>query len=165
MIITLPYTLFLPPLLTAILKPLSFGRLNYIPAGPTPIIFAILAQYYASIPFMYQYRIGGVSSDQPSASSSITLSSKSMNYLLPAQLALSQFPATLLPALVGWMIGYAYRYELIPGTRWRVPGWIFGQSTQRNSTQIEGLRRRLETEATGMTTGASVGGEDVRRRG
>jgi len=158
LIVTIPYTLILPPLLTAILGPLSFGRLNYIPAGPTPLIFAILAQYHAAIPFMYQYQVGGISSDQPSTTSTITLSSKSTNYLLPAQLALSQFPASLIPAFVGWVMGYAYRYELIPGTRWRVPGWIVGQSTRGNTRYIEGLRRRLETE------GGSVGGDQGRRR-
>lgn len=69
------------------------------------------------------------------------LTSKSMSYLVPAQLALSQFPATFLPALVGWIIGYAYRYEVLPGADWRIPG---GNSNSRR--RIEGLRRRLENE-------------------
>ena len=52
------FTTILPPLFLAlILRPLSFNNFNYLPAGPTPLIFAMLAQYHAAIPHIYKYRI------------------------------------------------------------------------------------------------------------
>jgi hypothetical protein len=169
--VTLPYSLLLPPLISIILRPLTFGRFNYIPAGPTPLLFALLAQYHAAVPSLYQYRIGTASStsQQNNDSSRITsggivLTSKSINYFLPVQLALSQFPSALLPAAVGWAVGYAYRMELIAGTRWRVPGWMVGQRQGQKARQIDGLRRRLEAEAeaerepSAISTGAASRG-------
>lgn len=89
---TFPYTTVLPPiLLAAVIRPLSFGKINYLPAGPTPIVFALLAQYHAAIPYVYKYRVSstlptGTSSDQEYG---LMLTSKSTSYLLPLQLALS----------------------------------------------------------------------------
>jgi len=164
--VTLPYTLLLPPLISIILRSLTFGRFNYVPAGPTPLLFSLLAQYHAAVPSLYQYRIGTVSTGSQSSnevsritSSTIVVTSKSTNYLLPAQLALSQFPSALLPAAVGWAVGYAYRTELIAGTRWRVPGWMVGQRGGRTARQMEELRHRLEaeseTEASAISTGTA----------
>jgi ubiquitin-associated domain-containing protein 2 len=107
---------------------------------------------------MYEYSIGAVSptshSPHPLTSSSITLSSKSTSYFIPIQLALSQFPASILPAVVGWIIGYAYRYELIPGTHWRVPWWLLGQGIRKSARPADRLRQRLHAELSeGMTTG------------
>ncbi|KAF2009212.1 hypothetical protein BU24DRAFT_401916 [Aaosphaeria arxii CBS 175.79] len=202
LISTLPYTTLLPPLiLTLVLRPLTFGRINHLPAGPTPIIFALLANYYAAIPYTYRYRISPYSSS-PSPSSapsnagqsgpttaaagasassiwqrSITLTSKSTSYLAPLQLALSQFPGSLLAAAVGWAIGTAYRRDVLPyaTTAWRVPGWIVGEERKRG---FEGLRARLDAErereggASGLASGILAGetgeaGEagEARRRG
>lgn len=144
---TLPYTTLLPPILLAcILRPLSWGYLNYLPSGPTGVLFALLAQYYASIPHTFRFRIATTSSaagpgaskppQDPSSSSptsttsaaataatanadpgylTLLLSDKSITYLVAAQLALSQFPATLLPAGVGWCVGLAWRADMLPG--------------------------------------------------
>jgi len=159
-LVTLPYTLLLPPLISAVLQSLTFGRYNYLPAGPTPLVFAILAQYHAAIPFMYQYRVGGINSNaQNNSDGTIVLSSKSISYLVPAQLALSQFPATILPAVVGWMVGYAYRYELLPGAEWRAPG---GKRDGRR--RIEGLRRRLESQSLGASSGIDQGTQSTSDR-
>ncbi|KAF2178346.1 hypothetical protein K469DRAFT_676067 [Zopfia rhizophila CBS 207.26] len=159
---TLPYTALLPPLiLTFVLRPLTFGRINHLPAGPTPIIFALLAQYYAAIPYTYRYRLAPyapTSSTESSSSSSqsnantatsiwnksITLTSKSLSYLLPLQLALSQLPGSLLSAAVGWAVGTAYRRDILPyASTWRIPGWMVGEEQKRG---FEGLRRRLDAE-------------------
>ncbi|KAF2674686.1 hypothetical protein BT63DRAFT_449676 [Microthyrium microscopicum] len=156
LLLALPFSLLLPPFLLAILRPLTFGRLNYLPAGPTPLIFAILAQYQAAIPSMYTYRIGTASPtpDPPQIpSATITLSSKSTNYFLPLQLALSQFPSAILPAAVGWLIGNAYRSEILPGTSWRVPGWLVGQGSRRDARRVEALRRRMEETEEAIATG------------
>ncbi|KLJ09299.1 hypothetical protein EMPG_15279, partial [Blastomyces silverae] len=58
LITTLPYTTLLPPLLLSLLlRPLSLNTLNYLPAGPTAILFALLVQFYSAIPHAYKYRI------------------------------------------------------------------------------------------------------------
>ena len=91
------------------------------------------------------------------------LTSKSTSYLLPLQLALSQFPGSAIAAGIGWIIGFAYRREVLPGAaRWRVPGWIVGGVEQKE--RYDNLRRRMEGEA-GRATGVENNREHVRRRG
>lgn len=146
------------------LRPLTFGAFNYLPAGPTPIIFAVLAQYHAMIPHIYKYRLAlSASSPTDDESAGLTFSDKSYRYLLAVQLALFQWPGSLLGAAVGWVVGYSWRNDLLPGmlTRWRVPGWVVGIRTQKRSEGFEGLRRRLEGEdsPTATATGARVGAE------
>ncbi|KAI1750563.1 hypothetical protein F4782DRAFT_508814 [Xylaria castorea] len=160
-----------PVLLALVLRPLSLGLLNYLPAGPTPIIFAILAQYHAMIPHIYKYRIATSISQSPNDQfQGITFSDKSYRYLLALQLALFQWPGSILGASVGWVVGYAWRMEVLPRslTRWRIPGWIVGIRAPRRSQEFEGLRRRLEDEGapTAATTGVEgqTGGGSGRRR-
>ncbi|KAJ4295326.1 hypothetical protein N0V90_007337 [Kalmusia sp. IMI 367209] len=171
---TLPYTTLLPPLiLTFILRPLSFGRVNYLPAGPVPIIFALLANYYAAIPYTYRYKIAPYSSASPTSSSapnaaqtatsiwakSITFTSKATTYLPPLQLALSQLPGSLLGAAVGWTIGTAYRRDVLPyASTWRVPGWMVGEEKKRG---FEGLRARLDAERERRAREVGEAEEDV----
>jgi hypothetical protein len=190
----LPYTTIITPVLLAlVLRPLSFGTLNYLPSGPTAVIFALLAQYHASIPHTFKYRIsttGGstgrqtaTSQDEGNANNNskrsltILLSDKSTTYLVAAQLALSQFPASLLPAFVGWAVGTAWRADILPGSRsWRVPAWIVGEKESRRpvgtSSALSGngdaedgeryadLRRRLDAaSAAAAQQGASSGVE------
>lgn len=135
--------------MAAILRPLTFGRWNHLPAGPTPIIFALLAQYHAVIPHIYKYRIVTSSNgfyDDDDTPSGILFTDKSIAYLFATQLALSQLPGGLLGAAVGWMIGYAWRRELLPGAaRWRAPGWMVREKGE--SERFEGMRRRLEGES------------------
>jgi len=153
-----------------VIRPLSFGRINYLPAGPTPLLFALLAQYHAAIPYIYKYRLSGdVPTPESPAESrqyGLDLTSKSTSYLLPLQLALSQIPGSLITASIGWVIGFAYRREVLPGAaRWRVPAWVMGDAAQKE--RYDSLRRRMEGEA-GRATGAeNQGGQhgDVRRRG
>lgn len=157
---TLPYTTLLPPiLLTFVLRPLTLGRLNYLPAGPVPLIFALLANYYAAIPYTYRYKLAPYASPPPTTSASpqnaaqtatsiwaksITLTSKATTYLPPLQLALSQLPGSLLGAAVGWAVGTAYRRDVLPyASTWRVPGWVVGEENKRG---FEGLRARLDAE-------------------
>ncbi|KUL91444.1 hypothetical protein ZTR_01776 [Talaromyces verruculosus] len=189
----LPYTTIITPLLLAlVLHPLSLGYLNYLPSGPTAVMFALLAQYHASIPHTFKYRIsttGGSTGRQPSTSQNegnannnskrsltILLSDKSTTYLVAAQLALSQFPASLLPAFVGWAVGTAWRADILPGSRsWRVPAWIVGEKESRRpagASAVSGngdtedgeryadIRRRLEAaSAAAAQQGASSGVE------
>lgn len=173
-------TTLLPPLLLAlILRPLSLNTFNYLPAGPTPLIFSLLAQYHAIIPHVYKYRIAATSfislsrsptPNPPRPFTGLTFSDKSYVYLPAIQLALSQFPGSLLCATVGWIVGYSWRNEVLPGrvTRWRVPGWVVGEKKVKRGEDFEGLRRRLETEgredAAATGSDGRLGGEVGRRR-
>lgn len=153
-------------LLALVLRPLSFGRLNYLPSGPTPLLFALLAQYHAAIPYIYKYRLS-TSTTSPDQSHGLMLTSKATSYLLPMQLALAQLPGSMLSAGVGWVIGFAYRREVLPGAMtFRVPASWVGGGGQKE--RYEGLRRRLEGEA-GRASGVDAGiqGESggTRRRG
>ncbi|KAF2277092.1 uncharacterized protein EI97DRAFT_432708 [Westerdykella ornata] len=183
---TLPYTTLLPPLLlTFVFRPLTFGWMNYLPAGPTAIIFALLANYYAAIPTTYRYKLSpyapSSTSSNPSADTqqplnslmnwSVTLTSNSTSYLVPLQLALSQFPGSLLAAAVGWAVGTAYRRDMLPyASSWRIPGWMVGEEKKRG---FEGLRARLDAErerdgaGAGLSTGilaGETGAQGVRAR-
>lgn len=160
-----------PALLVLVLRPLSPGTFNYLPAGPTAVVFAVLVQYHAMVPHMYKYRVAlttnPTTADEPVG---VTFSDKSYRYLLAGQLALSQWPGSVLTAMVGWVIGYAWRNDMLPGplAAWRVPGWVVGTEAPKRSAEFEGLRRRLEgeTTATGSTTGVRPAneGEANRRR-
>lgn len=154
-----------PTILTFLLRPLTGGLFNYLPAGPTPIIFAALAQYHAIIPHIYKFRMA-LTSKPPSAAQDaqgLILSDKSLRYGLAIQLALFQWPGSLLGAAVGWLVGSAWRNDLLPGalTRWRLPGWMVGLRATKSSQEFEGLRRRLEGEGapTATASGAQEQGE------
>jgi hypothetical protein len=206
----LPYTTIIAPLvLSLVLRPLSFNNLNYLPSGPTAIIFSVLAQYHATIPHTFKYRIstsgGSTGRRNPNAANSsdnnnnnnnnqvqnskpsltILLSDKSTTYLVAAQLALSQFPASLLPAITGWAVGVAWRADLLPVSRgiargWRIPAWIVGEKepvrrsspagasataaatggaggSGEDSEQYENLRRRLDAASAAAAAQQAAG--------
>jgi len=120
-----------------------------VPAGPTALVFALLAQYHVAVPHTYRYSLSA------SRDTGVLLTSKSLSYLPPLQLALSQAPASLVVALVGWGVGWAWRMELLPGAAaWRVPGWMVGAGGKTGGRDaVEGLRRRMVAE--GEEVGAS----------
>jgi hypothetical protein len=159
-------------LLALLFRPLSFNYLNYLPAGPTPLIFSIIAQYHAVIPHVYKYRISASSAaptNPPEPFYGLTFSDKSYIYLPAIQLSLSQFPGSFLCASVGWIVGYMWRNDVLPGaiTRWRIPGWMVGIRGVKRGEDFEGLRRRLEGESsTAAATGSDgrLGGDVNRRR-
>lgn len=70
--------------------------------------------------------------------------------------------------MVGWIIGYCWRNDVLPTalTRWRLPGWMVGVQAKKRSEGFEGMRRRLEGENTAAATGSDgqSGGEVGRRR-
>lgn len=161
-------------LLIFVIKPLSWGVFDYLPAGPTPLVFSILAQYHSMVPQTYRYRLA--TSPVGEEFSGLTLSDKSYRYALALQLALFQSPGSLLGALVGWVVGYSWRNDLLPGriTQWRMPGWMLGLRDQKlggTSDEFEGLRRRLEGEGADPPTASASGAQSgtdtdgARRRG
>lgn len=154
----------------------------------------MLAQFHAAVPYTFRYRVGifdpaesgnnaggeatgggggggdvgGNDGGDEGEAGGITLTSKSSYYLLPAQLALSQVPGSLIPAIVGWMVGYAWRSEILPvvgGRGWRVPGWVVGESEMKKRDAegragVEVLRRRRmveEEERGGSGSGSARG--------
>lgn len=159
-----------PALLTVIIKPLTMGIVNYLPSGPTPLVFAILAQFHAIVPHIYKYRIvtPTLTPTGNDGLNGLTFSDKSYRYLFAIQLALSQWPGSLLGALIGWVTGYLWRNDILPGaiTRWRVPRWLVGMRTQKRNDGFEGLRRRMEGENTATASGiqGQAQGEAGRRR-
>lgn len=155
-----------PAAIIFLLRPLTGGVFNYLPAGPTPLIFATLAQYHAMIPHIYKYRMA-LTASSPSTSNDVaglTFSDKSYRYFLAMQLALFQWPGSLLGAAIGWVVGYVWRNDMLPTrlTTWRLPGWMVGMRTQKRSQEFEGLRRRLEGEnaPSATATGAQGQGTD-----
>lgn len=116
------------------------------------------------IPHTYKWRMA-LTASSPSTSddaAGVTLSDKVLRYGLALQLALFQWPGSLLGAIVGWVVGYAWRSDLLPGavTRWRVWGWVVGiRSEKRNPELVEGLRRRLEGESVSSATASGVQGD------
>ena len=163
--------LIAPSVLVLLLNPLSGGFLNYLPAGPTAIVFASLAQYHAMVPRTYQYRVttsSTVETDDPSKG--LSLSDKSYRYALALHLAFLQWPGSLLGATVGWVLGYMWRIELLPQSliQWRVPGWLVGEDGKSNKARFETFKRRLEAEnsSTGIARGfqGPADGQRVRRR-
>lgn len=160
------FTAFIPPLLLAlVLRPLSWNQLNYLPAGATPLIFAILAQFHAAIPHVYKYKIATSNINAPPDQvTGLTFSDKSFSYAIALQMSLVQFPGSLLGAVVGWVLGYMYRNEILPHSliEWRVPGWMVGAAPQRRGEGYEGLRRRLAGE---NATAAAATGSDGRAGG
>lgn len=159
-------------------------------------MFALLAQFYATIPHTFKYRLSTSTSNNSDSTTAantkpsltILLSDKSTTYLVAAQLALSQFPATLLPSVVGWAVGLAWRADILPVARqWRIPAWLVGEkesarrrvlgtsSTGRgvnigsgeDSERYEDLRRRLDAAAAAATTTANstaVAGDSEQRQ-
>lgn len=154
-----------------VLRPLAPGLFNYVPAGPTPLVFAALAQFHAMVPHMYKYRVA--TSPAPPTNEhfvGLTFSDKSYKYAIAGHLALLQWPGSVLGAMVGWVVGYSWREGLVPASivAWRLPAWMVGLSAQRRSAEFEGLRRRLEGEnsAAGVSTGVQgrAEGQAERRR-
>lgn len=99
----------------------------------------------------------------------VTFSDKSYIYLPAVQLCLSQFPGSLISAVVGWVVGYLWRNDVLPVviTRWRLPGWMVGVRGRKRGEGFEGMRRRLEGEnssAVGTGVEGQVEGEGGRRR-
>ncbi|KJZ80359.1 hypothetical protein HIM_00209 [Hirsutella minnesotensis 3608] len=155
----------IPPVVMLVMRPLSAGLFNFIPAGPTPVIFAVLAQFHAMVPHMYKYRVA-TSQAQPTDDpfSGLTLSDKSYQYLFALHLSLLQWPGSVIGAAIGWLIGHAWRGGVLPASivSWRLPAWMVGLSVQGRSAEFEGLRRRLEGEgsATAVSTAIQDESED-----
>jgi membrane associated rhomboid family serine protease len=159
--------LLAPALLSTVVRLVSWGRWNYLPGGMTGVVFAALAVWREEVPRLYRYKIVTGSPDPRSGSNDtpgVILSDKTTTYVMAAQLALSQFPYSLLAASVGWIVGLAWGGDLLPGrmNAWRIPRWLlgdFGAKSAAERERYEGLRRRLEEEG-GRSDGMRASGVD-----
>ncbi|CAE6404828.1 unnamed protein product [Rhizoctonia solani] len=89
-----------------------FG-LNYIPAGPFAILFAILYQYERVVPAAYNFRILG-----------IAMSNKTFTYLTVFPMIISHTPGSVLVALTGLATGALYRSDITNLKAYRAPPWF-----------------------------------------
>ncbi|RPD66887.1 hypothetical protein L226DRAFT_608168 [Lentinus tigrinus ALCF2SS1-7] len=96
-------------LLLAQITPVTRSLLNNIPPGPVAIMFALVYQYMRLVPSAYHFRIFGVG-----------MSDKIWVYAVAVQLAVAQFPVTLLPTAIGLLVGYLYRSDFLQLKSWRI---------------------------------------------
>jgi len=127
-----------------ILRPLSSNRLNYLPPGPTPLIFSILPLYIHLIPPSYTLRLGA-NTPTPSSPTGIALTDKWALYILYAQLSLSQFPGSLICAFTGYLTGLMWEFSLVPSAikHFRLPRRLF--RTDATITQTGSRQTPRET--------------------
>jgi CUE domain len=118
----------LAPLLLALLfRPLSANRLNYLPPGPTAVLFSLLPLYIHNIPPSYTLHVGA-NTPRPQSPKGLTVTDKWAMYLLYTQLALSQFPGSLICAATGYLTGLCWQFSLVPAAlkHFRLPRRLFG---------------------------------------
>jgi membrane associated rhomboid family serine protease len=95
-----------------LLRALGVG-IESLPAGPFTFIFALLFNYSRSVPSSYTYKVFGAS-----------FTSKSLLYLLSAQLAFASPPNSLVSAGCGVLAGIMYRSNILGSRTWRIPQWV-----------------------------------------
>lgn len=130
-------------LLALFLRPLLSNRLNYLPPGPTAVLFSLLPLYINLIPPSYTLRLGATTPAQ-SSTSGLVLTDKWGIYLLYTQLAFSQLPGSLICAITGYITGLMWEFSLVPSVikHFRLPRALF--STDATITQT-GTRTTRET--------------------
>lgn len=88
-------------------------RLTALPGGPYGLIFASLVQYFFDIPVSFPMHVMG-----------ITLSDKTVNYLLAAQLMLNAPPHSVVASLIGIAVGMAYRVDALKLRKFTLPAFF-----------------------------------------
>ncbi|KIJ37469.1 hypothetical protein M422DRAFT_231883 [Sphaerobolus stellatus SS14] len=91
---------------------LLFHRIGIdaLPSGPIAILFSALYQYHRLVPPAYTFQIF-----------SVKLSNNSFIYILAWQLIATQFPGSLVAALVGILTGQLYRADVFGLKSYRLP--------------------------------------------
>ncbi|KAJ7248455.1 hypothetical protein C8J57DRAFT_1437959 [Mycena rebaudengoi] len=84
--------------------------LNYLPSGPSALLFSIIYQYSRIVPSAYSFRIFG-----------LPLTNKSFTYIFALQLALSHLPGSAAAACIGILTGQIYRSDLASLKAYRLP--------------------------------------------
>lgn len=141
-------------LLTSVLQIFTLGAWGYLPGGVTGVVLGLLAMYKEAVPSCWRWRVRLTGGEETGngGGKRLVFSDKSTVYLIAVQLACCQFPWGLPVAAVGWVLGLLWRTEVLPGSGWRVPAWVVGESEfgvggMGRKREFEGLRRRLEDES------------------
>ncbi|KAJ7094425.1 hypothetical protein C8R44DRAFT_386070 [Mycena epipterygia] len=87
--------------------------LNYIPSGPSTLIFSIIYQYSRIVPSAYSFRIFG-----------LPLTNKSFTYVFAIQLAIGHLPGSAAAAFIGILTSQIYRSDLANLKGYRIPPWL-----------------------------------------
>ncbi|EJU06291.1 hypothetical protein DACRYDRAFT_44487 [Dacryopinax primogenitus] len=119
--------------------------LNVIPSGPYALVFSIMYQYYRIVPTIYHYRVFGVS-----------LSNKSVHYILPLQLFVGQSPGSAVAGTIGLLSGQLYRTDILGLKSYRLSPRIVRLSTRFILPLLGSLRPPRR--------GTSIGDEAPTRR-
>ncbi|KAG5517909.1 hypothetical protein PMAC_000364 [Pneumocystis sp. 'macacae'] len=154
-ILSLIYTSILTPLfLGAVIKPLSSGRYQYIPPGPTALFFSVLAQYHAIIPSSYNFKV--LNSPSFNHKKGLIMSNKIYMYIVSFQLLFAQSPGSIISAGIGWLIGRLYVFKYLPGANWKIPKRVFSKIiNDAPSIFISRQSNNNETQRT-IPTSASI---------
>ncbi|TFK25984.1 hypothetical protein FA15DRAFT_616764 [Coprinopsis marcescibilis] len=127
---------------------------NHIALGPALLIFSILYQYSRIVPSVYTYKVFG-----------IPLNSKSLNYFLGLQLAITRFPSSVIVAAIGILAGQIYRSDLAGLKSYRLPPYIVRFSESFLEPIVGSLRpprrnNRALPDDSSRTGGPSDGSND-----
>lgn len=152
-------TSLLLPLVLVLLRPLTLYHFNVVPAGPTPLIFALLAQYQAMIPAISKRHIV-----LSTSSDGITISDKTLVYFITAKLAFSSLAGSLLAAVVGWGIGVGWRANFSAQTirSWQNLRWKRGGDAKERN--VESSKSKPERGARGVGSATDFDSINSRQR-
>jgi CUE domain len=116
------------------LRPLSSNRLNYLPPGPTALLFSLLPLYIHLIPASYTLQLGATT-PSPSSPSGLALTDKWGLYLIFTQLSLFQFPGSVICAATGYLTGLLWDFRL-PKALFRMDATIMQTGTRATRETI-----------------------------
>ncbi|KAK9459612.1 uncharacterized protein V1516DRAFT_535436 [Lipomyces oligophaga] len=154
LLVSYGFSLVVTPVLLVFAKIIPFYKGNYLPAGPTPIIFTLLALYHHMVPSVYKFRFspypiepvsepgqGSELETEPPINSrhSLTVSDKIFVYIIAAQLALSQMPGSLIVSFTGWIIGILWYREVLPLRSWRIPESVWNKIRLQGRARLAAL--------------------------
>ncbi|KAJ7506593.1 hypothetical protein B0H11DRAFT_2219285 [Mycena galericulata] len=123
--------------------------LNFIPSGPSSLIFSIIYQYSRVVPSAYSFRIFG-----------LPLTNKSFTYVFALQLAIGHLPGSAASAFIGVLAGQIYRSDLANLKGYRIPP-RFASFASRYLLPLAGSLRPARRSNRALPD-ESAGAEDAR---
>jgi hypothetical protein len=121
--------------------------LNYIPSGPSTLIFSIIYQHHRIVPSAYNFRIFGLPLTNKSFTYIFALQVCLFFYCLGthskhifSQLAIGHLPGSAAAALIGIFTGQIYRSDLANLKGYRIPPWLASFASQFILPLIGSLR-------------------------
>jgi len=130
--------------------------LDYIPPGPSALIFSIIYQYSRIVPSSYNFRIFG-----------LPLTNKSFAYVFALQLSLSHLPGSAVASVIGILAGQIYRSDLASLKAYRLPPWMASFASKHLLPLIGSLRparrsnRALPDDAVDTDSGSGPHNDEV----